>query len=147
MNLSHFDLDFAADRNDVVTIGAVLAKTRKKPLSIEKFFNTSDPKALLLETKSIPFEIIINGPKFDAIISMLPGDAIHKMHALSSSKYHPQRMIDWFVNKKQRIGFEKIFYIATIKGIDSSGSPVIYKDVIIHCASCSSKKFPVIYVN
>ena len=77
------------DNDKVVNIGSILAKTRTKPLDIATFFAKKDKKAdplgILLYAETIPFELIINTIEMPAIISMIPGDAIHHIKKISST--------------------------------------------------------------
>ncbi len=115
-----------ASRQDIVSIGSILAKTRSpnKPLDIVNFFKSRevrkkddpnknmpfDPKAILLYASVIPFELIINARNLEAIISMIPGDAIHVIKKISSSTKTEQELLQSFMSIA---GLEtrKIFFI------------------------------------
>lgn len=97
------------DYETVASIGSVMAKSRTAPLDITKFFakqgKPSEPHALLLYARDIPFELIINTkmpaapqgieqnllPKesetcyVPTIISMIPGAVVHFIKKISSS--------------------------------------------------------------
>ena len=51
--------DVFENQKNIVSLGAALGRARDadKPLSIIKFFKT-DPKALLLRARTVPFEIV-----------------------------------------------------------------------------------------
>lgn len=97
------------DYDTVASIGSVMAKSRTAPLDIAKFFakqgKPSEPHALLLYARDIPFELIINtkmpvAPQgieqnllskesetcyVPTIISMIPGAVVHFIKKISSS--------------------------------------------------------------
>ena len=97
LKLPGLDWFVACNANkEVVSIGSTLAQSRgiDKPLNITNFFKT-DPRAILLYTNSIPFELIINSDKLLEIISMAPvkKTKIYKI----SSKSEIDRIIEWFM--------------------------------------------------
>lgn len=59
-----------------------LTRARTKPLNI-KTFTKNDPKVVLLYSKVIPFELILN-PGISAIVSMVPGTTGHYIEKISS---------------------------------------------------------------
>jgi len=103
-------------QKDIAQIGSILAQARdpQKPLNIVKFFN-ADPKGLLLYAAEIPFELIINSVNMDAIISMIPGDALHKIKKISSNR-KTEDVIDWFM-KIELLDPLKIFFIEEVNDI------------------------------
>lgn len=105
------------NRKDIISIGSILAKTRsqKKPLDIVTFFKT-DPKVILLYAKNIPFELIINTKKLEAIVSMIPGDAIHTIKKISSTNIDAYKFMDLFLALKM-LDPLKIFFIEEINNI------------------------------
>lgn len=113
-------------QKNIVSIGSTLAKTRdpKKPLNIETFFK-SDPRALLLYAREIPFELVINSLRFEAIISMIPGDAVHSIKTISSTRPFNE-VLDWFM-QIEKLAALKLFSIEQI--FASNG---ILKDVVIY---------------
>lgn len=50
----------------------------------EESFATKKPKGLLLYTNEIPFELKLDEPNFEVIISMVPGAAAHRIKKISS---------------------------------------------------------------
>lgn len=111
-------------QKEVVSIGSTLAKTRdpEKPLNIQTFFKT-DPRALLLHAHTIPFELIINSLRFDVIISMIPGKAVHKIKAISSTRPFNE-VLDWFM-KLEQLDVLKFFFI---EKIGSKENIIIYNE-------------------
>lgn len=117
-----------ASRKDIVVLGSILSKTRdsERPLTLVKFFKTN-PKAILLYAQDIPFELVIDSVNLEAIVSMIPGDAIHRIKRISSSQKNINSILNWFMAIKM-LDPRKIFYIKEINDI---------KDVIIY-----NKKIP-----
>lgn len=116
-----------ASQKDIVSIGSILAKTfdANKPLDVVKYFKT-DPKAILLYAADIPFELIINTNNLEAIISMIPREAVHKIKKISSQKKIDE-ITQWFMSIEM-LDTHKTFFIKTVNSID---------DVIIY-----NKKIP-----
>lgn len=114
-----------ASQKDVVRIGRILSMAHdpQKPLDIIKFFNT-DPKAILLDTSDIPFELVINTNNLEAIISMTPGMSIHRIKKISS-QHTINKILDWFMAIRD-LDTEKIFFIEEINALK------VVKDVIIY---------------
>lgn len=109
-----------ASQDEVVTIGAAFAKARdpQKPLNITTFFR-SDPQAVLLYATHVPFELMLNGQNLEAIISMIPADAVHSFKKISSNRPLDE-ILDWFMAVKD-LDQRKLFSIDqinnTIKGV------------------------------
>lgn len=119
-----------ASRKDIVSIGSILAKTRdpRKSLNVVNFFKT-DPKAILLYAADIPFELVIDSKNLEAIISMIPGDAVHVLKRISSSTKNPKEILNWFMAISMLDSY-KIFFIEEINTI---------KNVIIYNKKIPSK--------
>ena len=129
-----------ADENEIVSIGPMLAMTYKKPiLNIDIYFQSKklrsgsknidiisplNPRALLLYAREIPFELVINSERMEAIISMIPGDAAHKIKKISSSYWNVDDVLNWFIAVRV-IDAHKIFSIDEIKGVDKTINEVI----------------------
>jgi hypothetical protein len=123
-------------QNDIVSIGHILALAHegrilnidtyfrsKTPLSerknIDILFPNTKPKALLLYTKDIPCELVINSEKMEAIISMMPGDVYHKIKKISSSYWTIDDILNWFI-AVTRIKAIKVFTIDEIQTKDET---------------------------
>lgn len=109
------------DQDKVVSIGHTLAKTRKKPLDIQTFFarggKQAAPLAVLLYGRTIPFELVLN-MKQDysypfAMISMIPGPAIHHLQKISSTTSGIDSLLDTFFELEY--GVQKVFMIDEIE--------------------------------
>ncbi len=122
-----------AGKNDVVGIGTIMAKTRSKPLDIHKWFKAENPRALLLETTYIPFEIIINVPHLEYIISVVAGETNTYIEAITSSVYDINQILNTFQRIELSAGIElmKKIYISRITALNDQGQPTEYKDIII----------------
>lgn len=107
-----------ASRKEIISIGSILSKTRdpKKPLNIKTFFKT-DPKAILLYAINIPFELIIDSKNMEAILSMKPGDATHKLKRISSKTNNTRDIIDWFMKINMLDSF-KVFFIESVNNVE-----------------------------
>jgi hypothetical protein len=122
----------------VCSIGSVLAETRTKPLNIERFFARRGKKAaplgILLYPADLPFELIINSKTEQnlppAMISMMPGDALHHIHKLSSSVHSVEDLIRSFLQIR-RLGPHKLFFIDEIHGKRNDCSTITIRDVVI----------------
>lgn len=117
-----------ADRKDVANIGGVMAQSRTKPLDMQKYFK-GNPKALLIETNSVPFKIILNTPHLEYIVSTwvpLPNHAMY-IQAISSRIYTLYQILDLFM----KVDRSTTFYIAQIFCLDSTGRIQEYKDILI----------------
>jgi hypothetical protein len=123
------------NRRNAVSIGSILAKTRgaNRPLDIATFFGkNTDPRALLIYAADIPFEIKINSLRFDAIISMIPGDAIHKFEKISSTTKTIDEITGTFL-KLNRLEPLKLFFIKEVSAkMKNSTQFATYKNVIIY---------------
>ncbi len=126
------------NRKNTVSIGAILAKSRgdDRPLDIASFFKV-DPKAILLYAADIPFELILN-PNLDAIISMIPGDAIHIFKKISAPTKAavPSKNIDQITDlffKLEMLEPLKLFFIEKLSALDKTTQKLTtYKDVIFY---------------
>lgn len=105
----------------IASIGNILARARgeNRPLKLSTYFGSKDLKALLLYAHEVPFELIIDEPDFEAIISMLPGHGIHKLKKISSTE-PLDKIIAWFFQvdrrgtEKKQAPMSKQFYIEQI---------------------------------
>jgi len=106
----------------VCSIGTILAKTRTQPLNVETFCARQGKKAaplgILLYADDLPFELIIN-PTTElglpsTVISMIPGNAIHHLHKISSSVFKIEQIIGCFT-KLEHLGAHKLFIIDEIE--------------------------------
>jgi hypothetical protein len=133
-----------AGKQDVVSIGSVMSRTRTAPLNIQRFFTKKsakanparvDPKALLLETTYIPFEIIINGSSLEYIISMvpMPGMASIYIAALKSSVHDINKILDLIqrINGYDTKWLNKRFYISRITALNDKDQLTEYRDVVV----------------
>lgn len=121
-----------ASPEEVVSIGTILSKTRSasEPLNVVNYFKT-DPRAIVLYSSNIPFELILNSNKLDSIISMIPGDAITILGKISSTTKKDDEIIDLFM-KIEGLSSRKIFHIRELNDIN---------DVIIFINKISAGKF------
>ncbi len=117
-----------ASNKDIASLGSILTKNRNihKPLSLATYFK-SEPKALLLNTIDIPFELILDSTKLEAIISMISGDAVHKIKKITSLQNSIDTILGWFMHIKM-LDARKLFFIEEIDAADY----VIAKNVIIY---------------
>ncbi|MFH1831989.1 MAG: hypothetical protein ABH827_04295 [bacterium] len=102
-----------SEKNEIASIGEILAKTRDKEslLDVKNYFN--DPKIILLYAKNIPLNLAINSDKLEAIISMIPGDAIHTIYKISSTTKTYEQIFDLFMQITM-LDPLKIFFIEEI---------------------------------
>lgn len=126
---------FSVLKNDtVVSIGSILAKTRTTSLNIATFFTQKNPLAILLYTPNIPFELLINTrtPTGDvpAIISMLPGDAMHHLKQISSQIYPTEQLLNSFL-QLDGLKPQKIFLIDQVSYTPKTAAPYIITDAVI----------------
>ena len=107
-----------ASKKDIISIGSIFAKTRdpQQSLDVVRYFKT-DPRAILLYATDIPFELVINSNNLEAIISMVPGDAIHIIKKISSKKTLPE-IVHWF-RKIQDLDPQKIFFIREVDDVQN----------------------------
>lgn len=103
----------------VVSLGSILASARdpNKPLHISKYFRT-DPAVILLYAARIPFELILDGNNIDAIISMIPGDAVHTIEKISSPQDNPRNsvIINAFMTV-EGLASAKTFYVKQLNNL------------------------------
>lgn len=104
---------------NVVSLGSILASARdpNKPLHISKYFRT-DPSVILLYAAKIPFELLLDGKNIDAIISMIPGDAVHTIEKISSPQGNPRS--DVIVNAfmtVEGLASAKTFYVKQLNNL------------------------------
>lgn len=124
------------DDEHICTIGTILAKTRKDPLDIATFFAKqgalAKPLVILLYTDDIPFELIVDtkSKQPPAIISMIPGDAIHHIKKIKSTVYNVSDLLVSFV-EIVKLQPQKIFFIDFITGINRNKQSTTIYDVII----------------
>lgn len=113
-----------ASQKDIVSIGRALAQSRapSQPLSIQKFFNT-DPKAVLVYGRTIHFELILDGKNIEAIISMIPGNALHVFEKISTQK-SVSEVVALFGQSIYMLDARKVFLIKQLNDA--------YKNVVIH---------------
>ncbi len=101
---------------EIVSIGSILAQTRgNRPLDVVHFFRT-DPKAILLYAPSLPFELVLNSQNLQAIISMIPGDALHSIKKISSKTKSADELLDAFM-KIEELAPKKIFFIEQLNDL------------------------------
>ncbi len=104
-------------QNKTVSIGAVMAKTRTAPLNVATFYKhrgiPAEPLGVLLYAHDIPFEIVVNTKQMPSMVSMIPGDAVHYLHKISSSKHNAASILNSF--NFEMHGPDKIFIIDSIQ--------------------------------
>lgn len=128
------------DSERVVSIGPVLAFARKNTLDIEKFFRKRREKlqllGILLYTAVIPFEVIIDAKnpagEPPAIISMIPGKAVHHIKKITSDTHKWTSLLESFLHIED-LEPEKIFIVdeVTVRG-ETEDEAVTVFGVIIH---------------
>lgn len=120
--------------NKIVSIGAILAKTRdpQKTLDVASFFKKK-PKIILLYTDNLPFELKIDLNSLKAIVSMVSskivkGNLVRIIHRIKKISAEGEPLID--VLKLFRLlvyaNDQKWFFIDEISGSD------ICKDVLVY---------------
>lgn len=120
-----------ADNKNIFSIGSNLAKTRTKPMNITTF-SKGDPKAILLYTPYIPFEIKLDSNSLEAIISMIPGSATHYIEKISSSQKNLMEILNTFASITM-LGVTKKFIIHEIEIANTmNGIPQITKNIVIY---------------
>lgn len=122
------------DNQKVVSIGEILAKTHTAPLDVATFFAKTDPLAILLYTPNIPFELIVNtrapSGEAPAIISMLPGDAMHHLKQLTSNIYPTEQFLNSFL-QLDGLKPQKIFLIDQLTYAPKTAAPHTVKNALI----------------
>jgi hypothetical protein len=126
------------DDEKACSIGSILAKTRTAPLNIATFFGKkgkpAEPLGILLYTQDIPFELIVNTKtemgKPPAIISMIPGNALHHIKRLSSQINSLGNLLFSFIRIKN-LGSQKIFIIDEARGTNPGTDGLTVHDVVI----------------
>lgn len=115
-----------AVNDNVISIGAIQAKTRdaEHALDVTKFFKR-DPKSILLYAQDIPFELVINSKRLEAVVSMIPGDANHKIRKISSSNMSARSIVSKFMSLTN-LAPRKLFFIEVVSGQDRE-----FKNVVI----------------
>jgi hypothetical protein len=119
--------------NKIVSIGAILAKTRdpQKVLDVASFFK-KNPKAIVLYTDDLPFELKIDLKSLKAIVSMMSPKLvegnlipiIHRIRKISTEGHSPIEILKLFRPITYANG-QKWFFIDEINGTD------VWKDVVI----------------
>lgn len=119
-----------ASNKQIFSIGNNLAKLRTAPLKISKF-TQSNPKVILLYSSHVPFELILDSTELEAIISMIPGNAIHHIEKIKSNK-NLMEILNLFSNIAD-LGVSKKFIIHEIEIINSFDKPSqIAKNIIVY---------------
>lgn len=115
------------DKDQVIGIGHILASSRNfnSPLKIVTFFK-KDPRILLLYASDIPFTLELN-PHLEAIVSMIPGNALHRLAGIWSDTKSINTIINMFMKIKETKS-NKLFFIREIKTNEKSAQDVL----IIH---------------
>jgi hypothetical protein len=122
-----------ADKNHIVTIGNVLARTRKNPLNVQKYFKATALKALLLAAPYILFDLIID-VQLDFIISLVPGSGATYLQGIRSDKYPIDTILGWFQRiplTDSSLSLDKMFYIEHIVAPNQERKLTEYTDVFI----------------
>jgi hypothetical protein len=131
-------------KKSIVSLGSILVKTRDPqiPLDIVSFFK-KDPKAILLYTDDIPFELVINSHNLKAIVSMLSGQKVfHTIKRISSMTQSFLEILKWFASSAvHKIGFDKWFFIDEIS--DNAGT--LIKDIRIVVYGKADKNVKIYY--
>jgi len=103
--------------SQIASIGQILAKTHSSTLSFDaqKYFNKPKLKYLFLGAKYIPFPVHISNKKFtfDAVVSSIPGDAMHYLTEFRAQNVDFSRVRGWF-SRIDKLGPTKIFFINTV---------------------------------
>ncbi len=109
------------DQDKVLSFESEFLKINKQSLDVIASFkekpNASYLLALLLYEEDIPFELIINTQdRLPAIISMMPGDAVHHLKKISSAQHTVQEVMSRFVALTNLVA-QKTFIIDEISGL------------------------------
>jgi len=124
--------------NRAVSIGSIMAASRTAPLDIVTFFAKrgvkSVPRALLLYTQEVPFEIVLPGVSPMRMVSMIPGDASHHIKKISYfiKKGDAYVIMEDFVNLFliDLLAPHKIFAIDLLTLDRSKGAPEYHKVIV-----------------
>ncbi len=148
---------FSSLDDRVISIGSVLASTRKNPLDLLSYFkaqthyhNSENLLAVLLYTSQIPFPLIIQGTS-PLFISMIPGNAIHHFKKVTLSpealRNFSSLFYSLFYNNCIANNVEKVlmFDEISIKNIDSTES--LFARFIVFAYTNSSTQFYAINEN
>ncbi len=112
-----------------------MASSRTTPLDIRIFFKRkgkqAEPLGILLYAREIPFEIILNLSHMPAIVSMVPGNVVHRIEKLTSASFTLDDLLHGFNMGMQ--GPDKIFIIDEINvapylGRNQVSNVVIYSN-------------------
>ncbi len=121
--------------NKIVSIGTILAKTRdpEKVFDVVSFFK-KNPKAILLYTEDLPFELKVDLNTLKAIVSMIspyvvkgdliPPIIIHRIRKISAEGHSPVDIVKLF-RSVMYTNDKKWFFIDEINASD------VWKDVLI----------------
>lgn len=112
------------DKDQAASIGHILASSRNfnLPLKIVTFFK-KDPRILLLYASDIPFSLELN-PHLEAIVSMIPGPALHRLAGLWSDTKSINTIINMFMKIKD-VQSDKLFFIREIKANEKSAQDAL----------------------
>lgn len=129
------------DTDRVCSMGSILAKTRTKPLNVETFCarkgKRAAPLGILLYALDVPFELIVNSKNplgaAPAIVSMIPGSAIHHIRKLSSTVHTTEGLIQCFLQLGSLV-VQKIFIIDEIEGKKEKANASDAQRVVIELA-------------
>lgn len=128
-------------QNRVVSIGRILVATRgNSPLNILNFFKQQRPAgspndlaAILLYTRNVPFVLDMQGianSDLPKIISMIPGQAQHKLAGIIADFYIKDSPATFASDGSKRVC--KTFLIDKIQSKNASGIST-YSNVLIDC--------------
>lgn len=117
-------------RPTIVQIGSIVTKTRSsdRPIDVVTYFKT-EPTAILLQARNIPFEIKIKKGNLKLIASTIPGDVIHTIKKISSQTMDAPDIIALFM-KLEKLDARKTFFINEISYVRNNKVGSI-TDVII----------------
>lgn len=109
--------------NRIASIGMNMARARKDPLDVQKFFAKKQLAALLLYTDTIPFELILNIDPYApfAIIPMIPREATYLFNKISSTTLTFQHIIYSFAQLRGNM-LAKAYYIQSIECTNEKSS-------------------------
>jgi hypothetical protein len=105
------------DTDKVIVIGSIMAKSRTVPLDIATFFQknstSADPLGILLYASHVPFELVVDTKKVPTFISMIPGDAVHRIKKISSTVHTADDILNHFY--VEGLAPHKVFVIDNIE--------------------------------